>query len=370
MRIGLDFISESTNSAGSMTYGKNLLRELAGQYPEDNFTVFINKECRSSFEVKNENIKYVEARNNFNKIAVVRRIAQQIWLPFVAKKHKLDLLHSINNVIPFGYAGKRIVTILDMTAYIQPKRFGIIKKGFLKYMVPVSARKADAVVTISNYVKEQIVDICKIPADKVVTAYCGADDRKYDNGLSLTKHDLSGKYLLFVGTLEPGKNVVRIIQAYNLVRQGGHEYLKLLIVGRKGWRYDDIFSEVMRLGINDKVIFLGKITDGEIVQALKNASVFVFPSLDEGFGLPVLEAMSFGCPVVTSNNSALPEIAGNAALLVNPYDISSIADAVLRVLNDSKLREDLIRGGKIQANKFTWKRTASIIHQQYCMIAK
>lgn len=370
MHIGMDLISESSNSAGSMTYGKNLLQELAKQHPEDVYSVFINEESRSCFNVKCENVKYIEARYPYNKNPFVRRIAQQIWLPYRAKQCKLDVLHSINNVIPFGYSGRKIVTILDMTAFVQPKRFGYIKKIFLKSLVPWSAREADVVITISNYVKKQIIEICSVHPSKVVTAYCGADDKKHQLVPSAPQFTLPPKYLLFIGTLEPGKNIVRLIQAYQQVLRGGPEDLKLVIAGRKGWLYGDIFSEVERLNLRDKVLFLGKITNDGIIHVLKHAAIFVFPSLDEGFGLPVLEAMSAGCPVVTSNISALPEITGTAAVLVNPHDVNSIANGVRKILDEQDLAKELIQKGKTQADKFTWDRTADIIHQQYCKIVK
>lgn len=365
MNIGLDYISESTNSAGSMTYGKYLLQELAGQYPEDNFTVFINKECRSSFEVKNENIKYIEARYPFNKRAFVRRIAQQIWLPFVAKKHKLDLLHSINNVIPFAYSGKRVITIYDMTSFVFPDRFRWAKRLYLKSFVPPSAKLADGIVTISDYAKKQIIQYCGVPEEKVEVAHCGVDDFYFDEKINDSNTEFPAEFLLFVGTLEPGKNILRLIRSFDKLTSGKHPNLKLVIAGRPGWLYEDIYAEVGKLGIKDKVVFTGRISNEDVKKAYRLAKAFIFPSLDEGFGLPVLEAMACGCPVVTSNLSALPEIAGSAALLVEPTDENQITDAIDKLLNDKELSDELRKNGIEQSEKFKWDATAKIIYELY-----
>ena len=369
MNIGIDLISESSRSAGSMTYGVNILKSLSSRFPKERYIVFVNKECKEAFKVGNENVRYVISNWKANKRATSRRLCQQLWLPKAAADSDIDILHSINNVVPFAYRGKRVVSILDLTSFVMAGRFSAIKTAYLKSMVPPSAKLADAVVTISNYSKEMIVKICGIPDNKITVSYCGVSQEVFSESTETICPALPDEYLLFVGTIEPGKNLVRLIQAFANI---SHKYpgLYLVIVGRKGWLYDEVFAEVGKQGLDGKVIFTGRLAIGELINAYHRANAFVFPSLDEGFGIPVLEAMSAGCPVVTSNLSALPEITGGNALLCNPYDANDIAQKIDAILDKEVDVAQMILNGKQWVGNFTWDKTAKSIYQVYKSVCR
>lgn len=369
MKIGLDLISESSHSAGSMTYGLNILRTMAGQHPEDQFIVFVNRECSRQFTVNLPNVKYEISEWPANQSATSRRLAQQLWLPRKAARYSLDILHSINNVVPFAYRGKRVISILDLTSFTVAGRFSKVKKIFLKSMVPPSAKKADAIITISNYSKGLITKICGVPEDKITVSYCGVNQDFSGGEAEEDCPALPEQFLLFVGTIEPGKNLVRLIKSFAQL-QKKHPQLFLVIVGRKGWLYDPVFEEVNRNGLEDRVIFTGRLSLGQLINAYRRARLFAFPSLDEGFGIPVLEAMAAGCPVMTSNISALPEISGGHALLCDPYSVEDMADKMAQILDNKVDVKVMEAKGKEWAQSFSWDKEAETIHRVYKNVSK
>lgn len=177
-----------------------------------------------------------------------------------------------------------------------------------------------------------------------------------------TKYNISDNFLLFVGTLQPRKNIVRIIEAFAMLKkrktENDEQDLQLVIIGRRGWHYDEILAAPAKYGLKDSVKFLDFVPDEDLVLFYQHAQVFVWPSLYEGFGLPVLEAMKFGCPVITSNVSSLPEAGGDAALYVDPENVEEIKNAIEKVMTDTKLREEMIAKGKKQVGKFSWEKAA------------
>jgi len=172
------------------------------------------------------------------------------------------------------------------------------------------------------------------------------------------RYNVTGDYLLYIGTLQPRKNIARLIKAFSTLH-ARYSTLHLVLAGGKGWLYDDIFAEVKRLGLESQVLFPGRVAEEDKAALLSGAEVFMFPSLYEGFGLPVVEAMQCGTPVICSNTSSLPEVAGNAALLVDPLDVDALAQAMVRLLDDADLRQTLIERGYAQAQKFSWADCAA-----------
>ena len=166
-------------------------------------------------------------------------------------------------------------------------------------------------------------------------------------------------YFLFIGTLEPRKNLVRLVEAFNeFLNETGKQNFRLVLAGKKGWKYDKLFTTIKDLNLEDKVIYLGYVSLAEKVYLLKNAYVFVFPSLYEGFGLPILEAMNLGVPIITSNVASIPELVIDNALLIKPEEVESIKKALVRIVKDAELREDLVKKGKGIARNFTWQECA------------
>ena len=174
------------------------------------------------------------------------------------------------------------------------------------------------------------------------------------------RYGIAGRYVLYVGTLQPRKNLARVIEAFaRAAAAPAFAGLQLVLAGKKGWLYDDLFAQVERMGLAGRVLFPGYIEDADLPALLSGATAFVFPSLYEGFGIPVLEAGACGVPVITSNTSSLPEVAGDAALLVDPHDVDAIAEAMNRLVTDAALRTELSRRGLANVQRFSWEKCAA-----------
>ena len=238
-------------------------------------------------------------------------------------------------------------------------------RRYLQAQVRRSTRRARGVIAVSEATKRDLVELFGLPPQRITVVYNGVDESfSLCPPQAAAEHRADNsqpaRYILHLGTLEPRKNLARLVQAFARVRahSAGDPPLKLVLAGGKGWSYDAIFTEVERLGLTEDVLFPGYIDDRALADWYRGAAVFVYPSLMEGFGLPVLEAMACGAPVVTSNISSLPEVAGDAALLVDPYNVEALADALLGLLDNDALAAELRARGLKQAARFSWSRTA------------
>ena len=234
-----------------------------------------------------------------------------------------------------------------------------------------TVNRADYIITVSECSKRDIIKYLKVDESKIQVIYNGVDEvyKKILNheiiDAAKKKYNIDGKYLLYLGTLEPRKNIETIIKAYNLFNKCNNENIKLVLAGKKGWLYDDIFKLIKEFRIEDKVIFTDYVDDDDKPALYQGAEIFLFPSLYEGFGIPVVEAMASGTPVITSNSSSLPEVAGEAAIITDPMDYKEISRSIERILNDSELRENMINEGIKQADKFNWDESAEKLKKLY-----
>jgi glycosyltransferase involved in cell wall biosynthesis len=236
--------------------------------------------------------------------------------------------------------------------------------------------RADLILADSENTKDDLVELLGVPRSKVKVIYPGVDERfrPIKDELALNdvreRYELPSRFILSLGTLEPRKNLVRLIEAFSLLSLLSpfpfpFSPLSLVIAGGKGWLYEDIFRKVEELGLGERVVFTGFVSDADLPVIYNLAELFVFPSLYEGFGLPVLEAMACGTPVVTSNSSSLPEVVGEAGLMVDPMDVEGLAEAMWRALSDHPLRERMIRSGMRRARGFTWEKSAEELLSLY-----
>jgi glycosyltransferase involved in cell wall biosynthesis len=266
-----------------------------------------------------------------------------------------------------------VVTIHDLGYLYFPQAHPARARMYLDLSTRWSVRVAAHIIADSQATKADLVRRTAAPPDKITVAYPGRDEglgRVSDPAaIEAVKHryGIGGEYLLYLGALQPRKNLLRLIQAYSnlkpqtpALRAGASvSNLKLVLAGGKGWLYDEIFSEVKRLGLEGQVLFPGRVTDEDKAALMSGATALVFPSLYEGFGLPVVEAMQCGAPVICSNTSSLPEVAGDAALLVDPLDVDALTRAMLRLLAEADLRGTLAERGYAQAQKFSWQSCAA-----------
>jgi glycosyltransferase involved in cell wall biosynthesis len=234
-----------------------------------------------------------------------------------------------------------------------------------------AARRADAILTVSEASKRDILHFFNVPAEKIVVVHNAIDERFWvppedeDVARVRERYQLTHRFVLYAGNIKPHKNLVRLIEAFAQVRQGEDDDLKLLIIGDQISKLPALRLAVHRLKLHKHVRFLGYLPDETLAVLYRLAAVFVFPSLYEGFGLPPLEAMASGTPVVTSNTSSLPEVAGDAAVLVDPYEVESIVDGIRRVLTDDTLATTLRQKGPLRAREFSWERSVRKTQELY-----
>ena len=280
---------------------------------------------------------------------------------------KSDIYHFFNFTIPKNIKGKVIVTIHDTVFISAPETMGN-RKALEEYKY--GAKKSDLIITVSKSAKNDIIKNLGVIEDKIEIVHPGIDIESYSKKYEKEylekirkKYKLPLEYILYLGTIEPRKNIERIVKAFKNYKKEVKDDLKLVIVGNKGWKYDNIMKLIESMGTD--IILTGYIDEEDKIPIYKLAQIFVFPSLYEGFGMPVLEAMAAGVPVITSNVSSLPEVAGDAAILVDPLNEDEIFEAYKKIRNDSNYREEMILKGYEQAKKYQWKYSAKKLEEIY-----
>ena len=270
-----------------------------------------------------------------------------------------DLVHCPTVTAPFFFRPnyKVVMTVHDLIPLLFPKWHTTKHVLYFKYFLKYRFRFVDRFIADSNTTKQDLIDLFEIPEDKIDVVYLGVSDRFRPIGE--TRED----FILAVSTLEPRKNFKRIIEAYISLRKEEKISDKLMIVGKKGWLFDDI-STIPR-AFQDDIIFKGYVSEDELLRLFQTARFFIYPSMYEGFGLPILEAMACGCPVITSNTSSMPEVAGEAALLVDPYQIEEIKNAIYTLTKDAGLCTKMSAEGIRRASQFSWQRAAEQTSQVY-----
>jgi glycosyltransferase involved in cell wall biosynthesis len=286
------------------------------------------------------------------------------------------VLHEPHYVLPPLVSCRSVVTIHDCIHLRFPQY--LPTRGALAYaraQMGAAARRSDRILTVSEASKRDILEYFNVPPEKITVIPNAIDERflhePTDEALRLVaeRYQLEGDFVLYVGNIKPHKNVERLVDAFHLARQAGFDELRLVVIGDELSKNASLRRAVHRYNLHKHVRFLGFLPDETLSAVYRLASVFVFPSLYEGFGLPPLEAMACGTPVITSNVSSLPEVTGDAALLVDPTDASAIAAAITRVLSEPGLREDLRARGLARARQFSWERSVKEIRDIYQQVA-
>ena len=365
MRIGIDcryiLNVEHGELAGVGHYTYFLIKHLLEIDKENEYFLFfynIKIKC-PEFEQANVKCIYFPGLENMGKIPFFYR---HWFLPLILRLHKLDIYHNPANIIPLFYFKKSIITIHDLALYKNKDWFS--ERHFFneKILIPFSIYKAKKIIAVSENTKNDLINIFKVKPEKIKVIYEGVEDyNKFKLEENKIRENLKFKdpFFLFIGTLEPRKNLVRLIEAFNLfLKENKNQNFKLVLAGKKGWKDEQIFETINKNNLQNSVIYLGYVNLSEKIYLLKNALAFVFPSLYEGFGLPILEAMNLGVPIITSNISSIPEIVIDNALLIDPYDINSIKAGLEEMSLNEKLRRDLINKGQGIAQNFTWQECA------------
>lgn len=364
MLIGIDASRAATAQAtGTEVYSQHLIRALIDAAPDRYFRLYFNRPPGDDRLLAD----HVESC-----VIPFPRLWTHIRLSLEMARRAPDVLFVPSHVLPLLRPRRSVATIHDLGYRHFPGAHPAAQRLYLDWSTRWNARTSARVIADSRATKDDLVRFYHTPAGKIIVAYPGLDPalRRVEDPQRLqeieSRYGIAGDYLLTLGTLQPRKNLTRLIEAFS--RSQAQAY-QLVIAGKKGWLYNDLFAQVSRLGLSHRVIFTGYLPDEDKPALISGATALVFPSLYEGFGFPVIEAMACGTPVVCSNTSSLPEIAGDAstgteqaaALLVDPLDVAALAAAIDRILSDSVLRWTLIARGYIKAAQFTWQACARTV---------
>jgi len=358
MHIGLNAqllsLSGDYRAAGITRYIYNLLAHLP---PSDHrYTAFLGeRKAEGLFPRVDLRFSHLPTRN-----PLVRILWEQTILPFRLVKEGIDIVHSLAFAQPLFTSCPGVVTIHDLSFLLFPQGFNFGKRLYLRYMTRYSAQRSLRIIALSHSTKNDLSRFFGIPEGKIEVIPHGVDPRfRPLNGNLVSRfrqrRGLPEPMILFLGTIERRKNVGLLLEAYAQIRK----YIPhaLVLAGAKGWGADEVFAQAEELGLAD-VIFAGYVEQEELPLWYNAADLLAYPSLYEGFGLPPLEAMASGTPVLTSNTSSLPEVVGDAGILVNPQDADEIARAMLKVLQDEGLQREMRKRGLERAKRFTWQGAA------------
>jgi glycosyltransferase involved in cell wall biosynthesis len=365
MRIALDYTAGIRQGAGVGLYVRSLVNAILEQDASNEYTLIASG--RSTKEHSFPTASNVRGRN----VYIPDRYLNILWyrwrVPLYANifTGPVDIYHGLDfGLPPLAGKARKVVTVYDLAFLQHPETAVPSLAAYLNKVVPESVAAADVVAAISYATKQALIEYYRTPPQKITVIPCGIAphfQRIVDPTLLETtrrKFDLKGRLVLSVGTLEPRKNHLGLIEAFYEVQQNKENSAILAIAGGKGWLYEETQRTVTKLKLEDKVRFLGHISDLELITLYSLADVFAFPSFFEGFGMPPLEAMACGAPVITSNTSSLPEVTGDAAILIDPLDTHALANAISRLLGNEQLQEDLRQKGFLQAQKYTWSNAA------------
>ncbi len=387
MRIAIDYTTGIYPGAGVARYTRQLIASLAGIDSRNSYRLFYAAAGlpRSTPERAQAEMLFRE-RPNVRAVPVPMsvRVMSRLWqrwqapLPLEIFTGRCDVVHSPDFVSPPHRSGADVITVHDLSFLTIPECADPANASFLGKAVPAAARRADHIIAVSEQTKRDLTQLLSVPSSRVTVAYNGVDarfrpmrgDPAVDN--LRRKLGLPERFILHVGTLEPRKNLTRLIDAYGMLVGAGTgpsatpRDVALVLAGRRGWLYEPIYKAAERANSRGgKVVFLDFVYDDHLPLLYNMAEVFAYPSLYEGFGMPAAEALACGVPTLVSTDGALKEVTGDAALSADPTSIEEIASSLQRLLTDEALRAELAGAGPIQAARFTWEAAARTVLGAY-----
>jgi glycosyltransferase involved in cell wall biosynthesis len=369
MRVAID--ARKLHDFGVGTYIRNLLRHLARLDANTEYILLCRDEDMGVARTLGPNFRAVrEPSENYS-------VREQIHVPYLLMRERPDVYHAPHYILPPAVPCRSVVTIHDCIHLMFPEYLpNRVAHAYAKSSMWAAVRRSDRILTVSESSKRDILRFFNVPPEKIVVVYNAIDERfgvepsAEQVALVRERYQLDHGFVLYAGTIKPHKNLVRLIDAFEGLRKDGFDELKLLIIGDQISKLPSLRRAVHKYKLHKHVRFLGFLPDDTLAVLYRLAAVFVFPSLYEGFGLPPLEAMASGTPVVVSNVSSLPEVCGDAAMLVDPLDAISIRDGIERVLTDKALREQLRVKGLARAREFSWERSIARIRDIYLEVGR
>lgn len=387
MRIAIDYTAAAWQGAGIGRYTRELVRALLAEGAPHRYVLFyaaggLNPRSQYLDELGQLVAQHPQVRAV--PIPLAPRRLTQLWqrlrLPVQAELFTgpIDLLHAPDFVLPPTRA-RTLLTIHDLSFLVHPECAEPSMVRYLGAAVPRALRRAGAVLADSQATRQDLARLLGYDLRRVQVVYPGASPQFRPLPAEATEPvrerlGLPARFLLFVSTIEPRKNLVRLLEAFARALAlsplaGAFADLQLVIAGRRGWLYDDVFATIGRLGLSERVRLLDYVDDKDLPALYNLAWAFTYPSIYEGFGLPALEALACGTPVLTADNSSLPEVVGGHAVLVPASDVTAIAAGLVRVIADAPLRERLRAGGPVYARQFTWQQGARQVLGRYDQLA-
>ncbi|MDR4509890.1 MAG: glycosyltransferase family 4 protein [Candidatus Brocadiaceae bacterium] len=357
--IGVNMITSNETLRGVDRYITEILYHLSKTDASNQYFIFYAHWQRFIQPLTASNFRFIKMFPP--KGTLLRAFWQALIFPNVVKRYKLSALHYTNPIPILRRHCPIAVTIHDLAEFIQPEKYGTIKSYAKRLFVHLCARKADFIITVSETTRKVILDVLDYSPECIevtlegVSLNLSADNN--DGEYLFEKYRLPRNYLLYVGVIEKTKQVESIVRAFSQLDDSLQKDYAVVIVGAKGNAYNAVMTAVRDCHLEKKVFFLGYVQDNDLKYLYKKARIFVFPSLIEGFGLPVLEAMAHGTPVIASDIPVLSEVVGDAAILVDPYDITALSNAISRTLLDEDMRKSLIMKCSERIKVFSWDNT-------------
>jgi len=357
MLIGIDSSRAArAERTGTEAYSLHLIRALLAAAPQHRFRLYADRPLPHELDASNAEPRVMP----FPRLWTHARLSAEMLT------RPPDVLFVPAHVVPLIHP-RTVVTVHDLGYLYFPLAHPISARLYLDLSTRWSVRAAARVIADSQATKDDLVRRYRTSPDKISVVYPGRDEslRRVNDPAAIEavkrRYGIPGDYLLYLGTLQPRKNITRLVQAFSIQSQISNlvsANLQLVVAGGKGWLYNDIYAKVKQLELEGQVLFPGRVAEEDKAALISGAVALLLPSLYEGFGLPVVEAMQCGTPVICSNTSSLPEVAGEAALLVDPTDVGELAQAMWRLLDDANLRQTLVERGYTQAQKFSWAACA------------
>jgi glycosyltransferase involved in cell wall biosynthesis len=345
-------------------FTRETLSRITNDHPEHQFLFIFDRPYASEF-IFSDNVTPI-VLSPPTRHPVLWFIWFELRIPRILKKYKVDLFFSPDGYLSLNTRVRQLAAIHDINFAHRPKDLPWLKSKYYNYFFPRFARKAKRIVTVSYFSKEDINRTYKIDSDKVDVVYNGVNTTytptSVDENWSTKAKYSSGKdYFLFIGSLHPRKNICGLLRAYDAFRTSVESEIKLLIVGESMFKTNDIELTYEGMRYKDDVVFTGRLNNDQLHHVLGASMALTFVPYFEGFGIPVIEAMNAGVPVICSNTTSLPEVGGNAVLYVDPFSLSQIKDAMIRIYQEKDLRDLLVEKGFVQKEKFSWDKTAELL---------
>lgn len=370
MHVCLDVSPAAQGHAGLGRYAAEVARALADHQPAVDLTLFFNQTGQAKLPAYLTHIPHKSAKLGNKPWRMAVLLSHLLHWPMDKTFGAREIFHAPNHLLAHFRQARTVYTLHDLIFLRYPEYHLPYNRWYLTLAMPRYLQAADLIITPSEWSRQDALNYYQLPADKIKVIYEAPAPtfQPLTNAETLNqvrhKYNLPAHFVLHVGTIEPRKNLSRLLDAFQPLLTDWPD-LKLVLIGQKGWLYQPFFERLQALGLTEQVIFPGYVAEADLAAIYQLATVFAFPSLYEGFGLPPLEAMACGTPVVSSHSSSLPEVIGQAGLLVEPTDSRALYQAIHRLLSDEALRADLRQRGLAQAQRFSWQKAVAELVAAY-----